>query len=279
MSLTAKALWVIERHLFQAATLADIASACGVSRHHLAHAFARTTGTSVLAYLRGRRLTEAARALAAGASDILDLAIGAGYGSHEAFTRAFRAQFGTTPTAVRRGGSVEGIPLVTAMGDTDRTPLPLDPPRFEMTGVIHLIGLFRRHRFDHTRPIAQQWQEFIPEHAGIGPKTQPVPVGVVRALDDQGNFDYGCASEVTARAEAPAGLKRLRLAPQLYAVFTHRGHVSALDGSYGAVWDVWMPNSGDCAPVTAPSLERHLPAFDPRTGDGGVEIWVPVIRR
>jgi AraC family transcriptional regulator len=279
MSLTAKALWVIERHLFQAATLADIASACGVSRHHLAHAFARTTGRSVLAYLRGRRLTEAARTLAAGASDILDVAIGAGYGSHEAFTRAFRAQFGTTPEAVRRAASLDGIALVTAMGATDRTPLPIDPPRFEIAGTIHLIGLFRRHRFDHTRPIAQQWQEFIPEHAGIGPKLQPVPVGVVRALDDQGNFDYGCASEVTARAEAPTGLKRLRLAPQLYAVFTHRGHVSALDGSYGAVWDVWIPNSDDYAPVNAPSLERHLPTFDPRTGNGGVELWVPVIRR
>jgi AraC family transcriptional regulator len=106
-----------------------------------------------------------------------------------------------------------------------------------------------------------------------------VPLGVVRAVDDKGNFDYGCATEVTARAEVPAGLRRLILAPQLYAVFTHAGHASALDGTYGAIWDVWMPNTPDYAPVWAPSLERHLPTFDPRTGEGGVDLWVPIRKR
>jgi AraC family transcriptional regulator len=45
-------------------------------------------------YVRGRRLTEAAKVLSDGAPDILTVALDAGYGSHEAFTRAFRDQFG-----------------------------------------------------------------------------------------------------------------------------------------------------------------------------------------
>jgi len=44
---------------------------------------------SVMRYVRGRQLTEAARCLASGAPDILAIALEAGYGSHEAFTRAF----------------------------------------------------------------------------------------------------------------------------------------------------------------------------------------------
>jgi AraC family transcriptional regulator len=52
-------------------------------------------------YARGRRLSEAARALAAGAPNILEVALAAGYGSHEAFTRAFRRQFGVPPEALR----------------------------------------------------------------------------------------------------------------------------------------------------------------------------------
>ena len=49
-------------------------------------------------YMRGRRLSEAARVLANGGADILTVALDFGYGSHEAFTRAFRrSQFGVNP--------------------------------------------------------------------------------------------------------------------------------------------------------------------------------------
>ena len=43
-----------------------------------------------------------AQALAGGAPDILAVALDAGYGSHEAFTRAFRDQFGVTPERCAR---------------------------------------------------------------------------------------------------------------------------------------------------------------------------------
>ncbi len=46
MTLTNKALWVIERNLDRPLTLGEIADACGVSSYHLAHAFDASTGTS-----------------------------------------------------------------------------------------------------------------------------------------------------------------------------------------------------------------------------------------
>src|SRR6185295_19406602 len=97
MQAIGKALWFIESHFGESVTLDDVAMASGLSRFHLSRTFAATIGQSVIAYLRGRRLTEAARQLADGAPDILQVALGAGYGSHEAFTRAFRDQFGLTP--------------------------------------------------------------------------------------------------------------------------------------------------------------------------------------
>src|SRR5665811_2453814 len=97
-----KALWFIESHLADELTLDEIAAIGGVSRFHMVRAFAAATGLSVMRYVRARRLTEAARALAGGAPDILSLALEADYGSHEAFTRAFRDQFGITPEALRK---------------------------------------------------------------------------------------------------------------------------------------------------------------------------------
>src|SRR5688500_2811512 len=96
-----KALWYIESHFTSDITLDDIATVTGVSRFYLTRAFAVATGHSMMHYVRGRRLTEAARALAQGAPDILTVAVETGYGSHEAFTRAFRDRFGVTPETVR----------------------------------------------------------------------------------------------------------------------------------------------------------------------------------
>src|SRR4051794_15272788 len=115
MSLAGRALWIIERNLARSFDLGEVAKACDVSRHHLAHAFAATTGVPVMSYVRARRLSEAARALAGGAGNILELALEAGYASHEAFTRAFAAEFGLAPQAVRRCASTAGLRLTGPM--------------------------------------------------------------------------------------------------------------------------------------------------------------------
>jgi AraC family transcriptional regulator len=72
-----KALWYIESHLARPLTLDEIAGASGVSRFHLVRAFGAASGLSVMRYVRARRLSKAARALAAGAPDILSLALDA----------------------------------------------------------------------------------------------------------------------------------------------------------------------------------------------------------
>lgn len=107
-----KAVWYIEWKRGVAIELDHVAQACGVSRFHLSRVFQGLTGRSVMAYARARRLSEAARELARGRNDILTLALDAGYASHEAFTRAFREQFATTPAAIRTAQTVRHIQLV-----------------------------------------------------------------------------------------------------------------------------------------------------------------------
>src|SRR4026208_1053636 len=109
----AKALWYIENNFAGELLLDEIANVAGVSRYHVSRACGGAIGRPVPGYVRGRRLTEADKALASGATDILTVALAVGYGSHEAFTRAFREQFGLTPESVRAQRHVDD----TAVGE------------------------------------------------------------------------------------------------------------------------------------------------------------------
>ncbi|HVV42320.1 MAG TPA: AraC family transcriptional regulator [Nitrobacter sp.] len=276
MSLTRKALWIIERNLGRLQTLADVAEACDVSRYHLAHAFGEATGLPVMQYLRGRRLTEAARALAGGAPDILSLALDSGYASHEAFSRAFRAQFGVTPEMVRRTATTEDIAMVKPIDIQDGKSAGLKPPRIVQGDEIMAVGLAQRHPFGNPKDIPAQWRNFMATcYAAIPNKREGIPISLSGDLDDDGNFEYICAAEVTTFGQTPRGLIEVSLPARRYLVFAHDGHISTIGATYNAIWNTGLPNSGERA-ANVPCIERHLPTFNPQTGMGGVEIWIPV---
>src|ERR1700681_128343 len=136
-----RALWFIENRISGDISLQAIAPSAGVSSHHLARAFGAATGKSLMRYARGRRLSEAARSLARGAPDILALALDAGYGSHEAFTRAFRDQFGLTPEALRACGNLDEIKLTGPIKMDDTLLTYMEEPRFEDLKTLLIAGL------------------------------------------------------------------------------------------------------------------------------------------
>ena len=275
MSLANRALWTIDRNLTGELTLARIAENCGVSRYHLAHAFGETTGMSVMEYVRSRRLSEAAINLAKGASNILDLALDYGYASHEAFSRAFRAQFGMTPEDVRRQATTDGLAVLMPAKAKEGTRPVIAPIRSERLGELKFVGLCEHVPFSRLQNIAAQWQRFMPRYGEIEDKAHPIPAGVSTNLDEEGNFDYICAVEVKRFGALPKGLMQVTLPPQTCTVFRHDGHVSEIGQTYRAIWDDWVPESGRTI-ADAASIERHMETFDTRTGYGGVEIYIPV---
>lgn len=116
--------------------------------------------------------------------------------------------------------------------------------------------------------------EFYPR---IEHKSQPIPVGVVTSgAEGETDLSYTCAVEVSRFNTAPAGLLPLTVKPASYAVFPHSRHVSELARTYTAIWNDWLPASGR-KPAEAPTLERFNATFDPRTGEGGVTLWIPLV--
>jgi AraC family transcriptional regulator len=270
-----KALWFVESHLADELTLDEIAGVAGISRFHMVRAFAAATGLPVMRYVRARRLTEAARALANGAPDILTLALEADYGSHEAFTRAFRDHFGVTPEAVRAGACLDRLKLQEPIL-MDSTALDqITPPRFVTLKPLLIAGVGERYTCEGSAAIPGQWQRFHQSVADIPGRVGQVAYGVCCNGDDAGNFDYIAGVEVTDFSDLPREFSRVRIPEQKYAVFTHREHISTVRRTINTIWNQWLPASGLKA-ADAPNFERYDEKFDPQTGNGGLEIWVPV---
>jgi AraC family transcriptional regulator len=275
MNPVGKALWFIEAHLGGDASLAEIASTSGVSRYQLLRAFGSATGHSVMRYVRGRRLSEAARVLVAGAPDILSVALDAGYGSHEAFTRAFRDQFGLTPEAVRERRRLETLQLVEAIRMDETLIVKLDPPRFDTGRTLLVAGLGERYSFETNHGIPLQWQRFVPYIGNIPGQAGNVTYGVCCNSDGAGNFEYIAGVEVSSFDDLPPEFRRVRIPAQRYVVFTHREHISTMRGTVYTIWNKWLPESG-YEIADAPDFERYDEKFDPQSGTGEVEIWLPL---
>jgi len=275
VSVTAKALWYIESHLSSELSMEAIADVTDVSRFHLSRAFAASTGMSLAGYLRARRLSEAAKVLVSGAPDILAVALEAGYGSHEAFTRAFRQHFGLTPEQVRAQGHLDNIPLQEPQRMNPNTNPTLAPPRMVESGELLLFGLARRCRAVGDPGIPAQWNSFAPHIGHIAGQIGGVAYGACYNSDDSGNYDYLCGVAVQQFPAQPTELTRLRIPGNRYAVFEHRGHISTIAGTFKGIWETGLANAGLRA-ADAPLFERYGEQFDGRTGLGGLEIWIPV---
>jgi AraC family transcriptional regulator len=271
-----KALWYIESHLAAPLTLDDIAGVAGVSRFHMVRAFASATGSSVMRYVRARRLSKAARALAAGAPDILGLALDADYSSHEAFTRAFRDHFGVTPEAVRAATCLDHLKLQEPIVMDSTLLENLKAPRFEISKPLLVAGIAERCTHENGGAgIPNQWQQFHQKVGDIPDRVGKVAYGVCCNGDDSGNFDYIAGVEVADFSDLPREFARVRIPEQKYAVFTHSEHISTIRRTVNMIWNHWLPISGMKA-ADAPSFERYDEKFDPATGNGGLEIWIPV---
>jgi AraC family transcriptional regulator len=98
-------------HLDQDVSLAALADQAGLSVFHLHRVFSSVAGETPKQFTLRLRLARAAAMLVSTGDSILNVALGCGFRSHEAFCRAFRRRFGMTPSAYRTRGLAGGDTL------------------------------------------------------------------------------------------------------------------------------------------------------------------------
>ena len=91
----------IERDPSAPLSLDALASAADMSPFQFLRAFRALTGVTPHQFILRTRLRNAAACIADGDARVIDVALDAGFGDLSNFNHAFRAEFGTTPTAFR----------------------------------------------------------------------------------------------------------------------------------------------------------------------------------
>jgi AraC family transcriptional regulator len=157
---------------------------------------------------------------------------------------------------------------------TENTVTSIAPPRIVRSEAMLIFGLGQRYHRSNAG-IPSQWNRFAPYIGNFREQVNDLAYGVICNSDDAGSIDYICGVEVREFPARPAEFTRLRIPPQTYAVFDHEDHVSGVSTTWHAIWNKALSAAGREA-TDGPAFERYDHRFDPRTGLGGLEIWVPV---
>ncbi len=154
----------------------------------------------------------------------------------------------------------------------------ISPTRIQDSAPLTIVGTKRRYAPGQESEIVEQWIEFIPQMVSIPNRVEGVTYGVALTWDPVAGFDYLAGVEVSNSGGAPDGMDAVTLNSRHYAVFTHHGHYSLLPETFDAIWNGWRFTVSN-VDVGAPSFERYGEEFNPETGIGGIEVWVPLISR
>ncbi len=240
-SLVARALALLEDDLERPWQLDELASRCHCHPTHLVRAFAQRTGYTPMGYLRARRLTLAAQQLLNG-GDALAVALALGYQSQQAFSRAFRRQFGMSLTQLRQAGEIPPSRCVTALQlQTIEAPaMPAvercDWPRLQLAGVQAALLPSQRGA------IPGLWQRLY----RLQPEAVNKPVfGVVSERSLDGCMSYtaavACHQPVSSTA---SDWQQWSLPAGSYMSFTGIESPQQLAPLMSYVWDVWLEQQG-----------------------------------
>jgi AraC family transcriptional regulator len=153
----------------------------------------------------------------------------------------------------------------------------LESPRFVIGKPLVIAGIAARYSRT-TAGIPAQWQRFMPHIGRVPGQVGRATYGVV--FDSRRNpmsFGYLTGVEVAPETSVPETFGHLDIPERRYAVFTHHGHASEIPRAMRSIFGEWLPQSGhEHAADGADFFERYGERFNPSTGTGDIEIWVPV---
>jgi AraC family transcriptional regulator len=276
----------IDRHLDEPLDLEALAAVAHFSPYHFHRLFLAWMGETLGDYLTRRRLERGAQRLRGQpGSTVLSIALSVGYGSAEAFSRAFKARFGFSPTQWRKLDQADSnLDQAGAWRDGEhgfsRNPDEGDPVNVRLIDRDPVRMAYLRYQGAYGPALGRFWAEtFNPWLAtqNLGPVAR---FGIGHddpslVPPEQCRYDAGMA--VPEGWMPNGGAIVTELPGGRYAVLGFEGTAAEIGAAWSALMGQWLPSSG-LQLDARPCFEHYGPAskFDFKTGVFDCELCIPV---
>jgi AraC family transcriptional regulator len=152
-------------------------------------------------------------------------------------------------------------------------------PKIARKPAFHVVGMSGRFTAATNSRIPELWARFVPRMHEIphrlGTETFGVCVDADPASVDEVGFTYVAGVAVERIDVVPTGMVALTVPASTYAIFTHSGHIARLSDTVKQIWGAWLPASRH-RHVAKPDFEAYDDRWDPLTGLGEIDIYVPI---
>lgn len=275
------ALAFIESNLEQDISLNSVARSVGLSTFHFHRIFSALVGRSFMTHVEARRLAHAAHELCGSRQKIVDVAFRYGYGSHEAFSRAFRREFGVSPTHFRKSMASYEVDAPLLVGQLDvllSRGQVVPAPEFSWSDPFSVAGIACRSR--DADELNTVWERFWQRAraAGIADLHNRF-FGVCQHpadSQDPGMFDYVAGVLVEDTDEPfPADFGIMQVPACRIAWFEHHGSIDQIGQTYDRIYTHWLPHTS-----VVPSIGLDVLVIDENfngdSPDSRIGIWIAI---
>ena len=271
----------VARSLDEALDPDALAKGAALSTFHFHRVFRGLVGETPLELHRRLRLERAAEQLWRTSTGVTEIAFGAGYETHEAFTRAFRQSYGTSPSAFRQRAAgydpgCHGEPptvLAAACGVHVRdgavrlAPLTLRHPGDTVQHVVVLENrpALRVATVRHLGPYPEIAEAFhrlgaLASESGLYAHARPAMLALYH--DDPettpaAELRSDAALVVDEDAVLPPGISEATVPGGRWAKTVHRGSYAGLGDAWARLMGEWLPASGNRVGA-GPSYEVYV---------------------
>ncbi len=277
-----EAIEFIETNLAEDISAEDVARHVNISPFYFQRGFTLLCGYTIAEYIRNRRLALAAGELAGGSAKVIDIAMKYGYGSPDAFTKAFARFHGVTPVMVQKNQAMMKTfaPLKIKLSLEGGYLMDYRLTKKESFTV---MGAAKSFSYDGAKAVVP---EFWKEHYTKGNGKYVCGMFGINIDETMGHdrFEYMIADLYNPVQDVPEGFVTRIIPAFTWAVFPCRGKVSStLQDTNTRIFSEWLPALKEYEFAAGYCVEMYDDAgkYPNGTEDENYycEIWIPVKRK
>ena len=265
----------LEQNLDAEINVKDLAAMACYSEFHFHRIFHAHIKESVYAYRKRLLLERSVKQLSHSQHSVIDIALDCGYQSPSAFNKAFKQQFGHTPSHVRahKGCVFKAKPI--------QQPCGVKPMKAQIKNLPELQLIAARGVGKYADSAAEAWGKVMSfTYSKKLMKPDVMMIGICHDdphVTEDDRIRYDACLTVNADISDHPELRQHKIEAGRFAVFLHRGSYEHLPQTYDYIFAEWLPESGHQL-RDVPSFEKYLNRDPRRTKPENLktEIHIPI---